>query len=57
MAAIANLSKEKGFFVTGSDSGIYPPMSDYLASLSIPVQPFSEENLYPSPDLCVIGNA
>ena len=57
MAAIANLAKEKGFFVTGSDSGIYPPMSDYLASLSIPIQPFSENNLHPAPDLCVIGNA
>jgi len=57
MAAIANLAKEKGFFVTGSDSNIYPPMSDYLASLSIPVQPFSESNLTPAPDLCVIGNA
>ncbi len=57
MAAIANLAKEKGFTVTGSDAGIYPPMSDYLASLSIPVQPFSEANLNPSPDLCVIGNA
>ena len=57
MAAIANLAKEKGFFVTGSDSGVYPPMSDYLESLSIPVQPFSEGNLSPVPDLCVIGNA
>lgn len=57
MAAIANLAKESGFFVTGSDAGIYPPMSDYLASLSITVQPFSESNLDPAPDLCVIGNA
>ncbi len=57
MAAIANLAKEKGFFVTGSDAGIYPPMSDYLASLSITIQPFSENNLNPTPDLCVIGNA
>mgnify|MGYP005840513547 CR=1 FL=1 len=57
MAAIANLAKERGFVVTGSDAGIYPPMSDYLASLSIPVQPFSESNLDPAPDLCVIGNA
>ena len=57
MAAIANLAKESGFVVTGSDAGIYPPMSDYLASLSIRVEPFSEENLDPAPDLCVIGNA
>jgi len=57
MAAIASLAKEKGFYVTGSDAGIYPPMSDYLESLSIPVQPFSAENLEPTPKLCVIGNA
>jgi len=57
MAAIASLAKEKGFRVTGSDSGIYPPMSDYLESLAIAVRPFSESNLDPAPDLCVIGNA
>ena len=57
MAAIANLAKERGFVVTGSDAGIYPPMSDYLTSLSIEIAPFSEENLNPAPDLCVIGNA
>ncbi len=57
MAAIASLAKEAGFDVTGSDSGIYPPMSDYLESLSIPVQPFSEENLDPAPDIVIIGNA
>lgn len=57
MAAIASLAKETGFDVTGSDSGIYPPMSDYLESLDIPIQPFSEENLDPAPDIVVIGNA
>ncbi|MFQ5519593.1 MAG: UDP-N-acetylmuramate:L-alanyl-gamma-D-glutamyl-meso-diaminopimelate ligase, partial [Mariprofundus sp.] len=57
MAAIANLAKEKGFFITGSDAGIYPPMSDYLESLKIPVMPFDASNLDPAPDLCIIGNA
>jgi len=57
MAAIASLAKERGFRVTGSDSGIYPPMSDYLESLAIDVRPFSEANLDLAPDLCVIGNA
>lgn len=57
MAAIAALAKERGFIVTGSDAGIYPPMSDYLESLGIDVQPFSETSLDPAPDLCVIGNA
>ncbi|MFC1536229.1 UDP-N-acetylmuramate:L-alanyl-gamma-D-glutamyl-meso-diaminopimelate ligase [Pseudomonadota bacterium] len=57
MAAIANLAKEAGFEVTGSDSGIYPPMSDYLESLDIQIRPFSLENLEPAPDMVVIGNA
>ncbi|OIO72939.1 MAG: UDP-N-acetylmuramate:L-alanyl-gamma-D-glutamyl-meso-diaminopimelate ligase [Zetaproteobacteria bacterium CG_4_9_14_3_um_filter_49_83] len=57
MAAIASLAKEQGYRVTGSDSGIYPPMSDYLAALAIPVQAFDAANLLPAPDLCVIGNA
>jgi len=57
MAAIANLAKETGFDVSGSDSGIYPPMSDYLESLNISIRPFSENNLEPAPDIVVIGNA
>jgi len=57
MAAIAALAKERGWHVTGSDTGVYPPMSDYLASLDIEIRPFAAENLSPQPDLCVIGNA
>ncbi len=57
MAAIAALAKEKGWHVTGSDEGVYPPMSDYLASLDIDIATFNEANLKPTPDLCVIGNA
>src|SRR5437867_12151272 len=48
---------ERGFRVTGSDAAAYPPMSDFLKSLGIPVlQPFAVENLSPTPDLVVIGN-
>src|SRR5579863_1959458 len=58
MASLAGMLKQKGFTVTGSDAAAYPPMSDFLASLSIPVaQPFSEKNLEPQPDLVVVGNA
>ncbi|MDQ6954190.1 MAG: UDP-N-acetylmuramate:L-alanyl-gamma-D-glutamyl-meso-diaminopimelate ligase [Mariprofundaceae bacterium] len=57
MAAIAGLAKEKGWHVSGSDAGVYPPMSDYLASLGIKIAPFSKDNLNTKPDLCVIGNA
>ena len=58
MASLAGMLKERGFIVTGSDAASYPPMSDFLASLHIPVaQPFSERNLDPRPDLVVVGNA
>jgi len=58
MASLAGMLKERGFQVTGSDNAAYPPMSDFLASLNIPVsQPFSEANLQPQPDLVIVGNA
>jgi len=57
MAAIAALAREKGWKVSGSDAGIYPPMSDYLHDLGIAIAPFDATNLEPAPDLAVIGNA
>jgi len=57
MAAIAALAREKGYRVSGSDAGVYPPMSDYLRDLGIRIAPFDASNLSPAPDLVVIGNA
>ncbi len=58
MASLAGMLKQRGLQVTGSDAAAYPPMSDFLAGLGIPVaQPYSEENLKPRPDLVVVGNA
>jgi UDP-N-acetylmuramate: L-alanyl-gamma-D-glutamyl-meso-diaminopimelate ligase len=58
MASLAGMLKARGFRVTGSDAAAYPPMSDFLASLGIPVaQPFSEKNLEPRPELVIVGNA
>ena len=58
MASLAGMLKERGFHVTGSDAAAYPPMSDFLQSLGIPVaQPFAMVNLRPTPDLVVVGNA
>jgi UDP-N-acetylmuramate: L-alanyl-gamma-D-glutamyl-meso-diaminopimelate ligase len=58
MASLAGMLKQRGFHVTGSDAAAYPPMSDFLASLGIPVaQPFGAENLQPAPDLVIVGNA
>jgi UDP-N-acetylmuramate: L-alanyl-gamma-D-glutamyl-meso-diaminopimelate ligase len=58
MAALAGMLKQRGFGVTGSDAAAYPPMSDFLAELGIPVaQPFDPKNLDPAPDLVIVGNA
>jgi UDP-N-acetylmuramate: L-alanyl-gamma-D-glutamyl-meso-diaminopimelate ligase len=58
MASLAGMLKERGLCVTGSDAAAYPPMSDFLARLKIPVaQPFNVQNLNPAPDLVVVGNA
>ena len=58
MASLAGLLQLEGHCITGSDKAAYPPMSDLLHSLCIPVaEPYSEANLDPVPDLVVIGNA
>jgi len=58
MASLAGLLQLEGHRVTGSDKAAYPPMSDLLHSLGIPVaEPYAERNLDPVPDLVVIGNA
>lgn len=57
MAAFAGMLKDAGYTVTGSDTGVYPPMSDYLASLGIEVMiGYNAENLKHRPDLVVVGN-
>jgi len=59
MASLAGMLQAKGCSVTGSDSDVYPPMSDFLASLGIPVfKGYRAENLTSAqPDVVVIGNA
>ncbi len=58
MASLAGMLNQRGHRVTGSDAAAYPPMSEFLASLGIPVsQPFAAKNLEPRPDLVVVGNA
>ena len=63
MASLAGLLQLEGYRVTGSDKAAYPPMSDLLGGLGIPVmEPYAERNLdatsdLPAPDLVVIGNA
>jgi len=58
MASLAGLLQLQGHRITGSDKAAYPPMSDLLRGLGIPVmEPYAEANLEPRPDLVVIGNA
>jgi UDP-N-acetylmuramate: L-alanyl-gamma-D-glutamyl-meso-diaminopimelate ligase len=48
----------RGHRITGSDAAAYPPMSDLLAGLGIPLlQPYAEVNLTPRPELVIVGNA
>jgi UDP-N-acetylmuramate: L-alanyl-gamma-D-glutamyl-meso-diaminopimelate ligase len=72
MAPVAYMFKKLGWFVSGSDQGIFPPMSDYLKKRQIPIElGFKAEHLessyyrkkYPHtsrgkthPDLVVVGN-
>lgn len=59
MASLAGLLKEKGHAVTGSDQAMYPPASDFLTRLKIPVySPYHPKNLKKvKPDVVVVGNA
>jgi UDP-N-acetylmuramate: L-alanyl-gamma-D-glutamyl-meso-diaminopimelate ligase len=58
MASLAGLLQLQGHRITGSDKAAYPPMSNLLGSLGIPIlEPYAEANLSPAPDLVVIGNA
>ena len=58
MASLAGLLQLQGHRITGSDKAAYPPMSDLLHGLGIPIlEPYAESNLSPAPDLVVIGNA
>src|SRR5215203_5751923 len=59
MASLAGMLQAKGCVVEGSDSDVYPPMSDFLERLGIHVyKGYSAEHLASSkPDIVVIGNA
>jgi UDP-N-acetylmuramate: L-alanyl-gamma-D-glutamyl-meso-diaminopimelate ligase len=59
MASLAGMLKSQGYFVSGSDSDVYPPMSTYLEELGIRVYSgYKSENfLDAAPDIVVIGNA
>lgn len=58
MGSLAGLLAAAGHRVSGSDEGVYPPMSTLLDSLGIEyARSYSPSNLEPRPDMVVVGNA
>jgi UDP-N-acetylmuramate: L-alanyl-gamma-D-glutamyl-meso-diaminopimelate ligase len=57
MGSLAGMFHELGYKVTGSDNGVYPPMSEFLKGMGINVMDgYASSNLTPRPDLVVVGN-
>jgi len=57
MASLAGILKEEGYYVTGSDENVYPPMSLLLQEMGIPIKKgYSGKNLDTIPDLVIVGN-
>jgi UDP-N-acetylmuramate: L-alanyl-gamma-D-glutamyl-meso-diaminopimelate ligase len=57
MAPLAGMLRERGYRVTGSDAGVYPPASTLLESLGISFfSAFDSAHVQPAPDLVVVGN-
>ncbi|PMR76927.1 UDP-N-acetylmuramate:L-alanyl-gamma-D-glutamyl-meso-diaminopimelate ligase [Billgrantia endophytica] len=58
MGSLALLARDMGFDVSGSDAGVYPPMSTQLEEAGIVLREgYAASNLDPRPDRVVIGNA
>jgi UDP-N-acetylmuramate: L-alanyl-gamma-D-glutamyl-meso-diaminopimelate ligase len=57
MAPLAGMLRERGYRVTGSDSGVYPPACTLLEKLGISFfHTFDAAHMSPAPDLVVVGN-
>lgn len=57
MAPLAGMLRERGYRVTGSDSGVYPPASTLLESLGISFfHSFDAAHLQPAPGMVIVGN-
>ena len=57
MGGLAQILKESGHDVSGSDIQFYPPMSDYLRNNKIDMVEGFEVDKLPMADLYVVGNA
>jgi UDP-N-acetylmuramate: L-alanyl-gamma-D-glutamyl-meso-diaminopimelate ligase len=57
MGGVAALARAAGHTVSGSDSGVYPPMSTQLAALGIEItEGYEAAQLSARPDCVVVGN-
>ena len=57
MSSLAGLLKEKGYRVCGSDKAFYPPISEELEKMGIPVfKGYKAENIHKDLDLVIVGN-
>src|SRR6188474_1218256 len=58
MATLAAMLKQRGFDVQGSDQGVYPPMSEFLAAEGIRAfDGYRAEQITGDLDQVVVGNA
>ena len=58
MGSLALLARDLGHTVTGSDTGIYPPMSTQLERAGVEIlEGYHASHLQPAPDLVIVGNA
>ncbi|WP_300428137.1 UDP-N-acetylmuramate:L-alanyl-gamma-D-glutamyl-meso-diaminopimelate ligase [uncultured Thalassolituus sp.] len=58
MGSLAQLAKAQGHDVSGSDAGVYPPMSDQLEAAGITLtEGFDPSGIPADCDLVIIGNA
>jgi UDP-N-acetylmuramate: L-alanyl-gamma-D-glutamyl-meso-diaminopimelate ligase len=58
MATLAAMLKARGFDVQGSDAGVYPPMSDFLAAEQIRVfDGYAPDHISGVLDSVIVGNA
>lgn len=58
MGSLAQLAKQLGYQVSGSDAGVYPPMSDQLQHAGIALtEGFDPSGIPTDVDLVIIGNA
>ena len=58
MGSLAQLAKQLGHQVSGSDTNVYPPMSTQLELAGIElIEGFDPQQLQPAPDLIIVGNA